>query len=345
MSVFDRPAFDHHEEVAFFADPAAGLRAIVAIHDSAPFGMAGGGCRVWPYDDDQAAIDDVLRLSKAMTYKLALADLPAGGAKMVVIADPHRDKTEALLRAIGRAVQRLNGRFVVGTDVGTDDADLAVVAEETVYVSRKEHGRDTAKATAFGVFLSTEWAARRHLERPSLDGVRVALQGTGRVGALLAHFLADAGARLVVTDVDEERAARLAANLNAQVVSPDAILGVDADVFAPCALGGVLDEAALPRLKVRVVVGAANNPLADDALAGTLADRGVLFVPDFVANLGGVIGASPTAPTDDEAAFLKPVEKVVAVLDEVAAVADDEGGPLQAAATTLAQRRLAARKS
>lgn len=345
MSVFERPWFDDHEEVVFASDPKAGFKAVIAVHDTSPFGMSGGGCRMWPYAHEQRAIDDVLRLSRAMTYKLTLANLPAGGAKMVVLADAQKDKNEALLRAIGRAVHRLNGRFIVGTDVGTNDADMEVVAKETPYVRRKhEEGHDSAKATAYGVFLALRWAVRRQLERDDLDGVRVAVQGVGRVGATLARYLHEAGAHLVVADVDADAARRVAMELGAKVVSADGILDVEADAFAPCALGDVIDVGVASSLRMRVVCGAANNPLTDEGLARVLRTRGVLFVPDFVANLGGVIGASPAGAGGGDATFLKPVERVVEVLDEAAAIADAEDLDLHTAAIALAKKKVQERK-
>ncbi len=346
MSIFERPFFDDHEEVVFATDRKAGLRAIIAVHDSAPFGMAGGGTRMWPYAHEQEAIDAALRLSRAMTYKLVLANLPAGGAKAVILADPRKDKNEALLLAFGRAVHRLNGRFIAGTDVGTNDADLAVVAKATPYVSQKQgEGKDTALATAHGVHLAMKWAASKRLGKGSLEGVRVAIQGVGRVGSLLAEALHRDGAILKITDTDLAAARRVAEALGAEQVAPDAILDGDTDVFAPCALGDVIDAGVAERIGCRVICGAANNPLADESLAEALAAREILFVPDFVANLGGVIGASPAgAGAEDEAGFLKPVERVVEVLDEASARAAERGLSLHAAAIDLAREGARARK-
>lgn len=345
MSVYERPWFADHEEIVFATDPAAGLRAIIAVHDTSPFGMAGGGCRVWPYEREQDAIDDVLRLSHAMSYKLALANLPAGGAKMIVIREPERPKDEALLLAIGRAVHRLSGRFIVGSDVGTNDADMEIIGRETPYVSRKKAGGDSARATAYGVFLALRWGARQHLGRDGLEGLGVAIQGVGRVGSILGEYLREAGARLIISDVDAATAERVGAELGAEVVSVDAILDADVDVFAPCALGNVIDDAAIERLHARVICGGANNPLVDEALAAELARREILFVPDFVSNLGGVIGASPASAGTDLDAFLRPVERVVEVLDEANTLAKEAGVDLHAAATRLANTKLDARKA
>ncbi len=300
MWLFDVPEFDAHEHVSFFAERSSGLRAVIAVHRTGALGTAGGGCRIWPYPDGRAAIRDALRLSRAMTYKLALVDLPAGGAKAVVIADPHRDKTEALLLAVGRAVDRLGGRFIVAADVGTDAADLATIGRATLWVSRDAGGAsDAAAATAYGVFVGVRAAVRWRLGRDGLDGVKVAVQGLGRVGAALARRLAAAGARLWLTDLDADKRARLARELDAVAVAPDAVFALDVDVFAPCALADALDATTIPKLRCRVVAGSANNQLAEPAFADELERREILWAPDIVINAGGAIGAASAISLDD----------------------------------------------
>jgi leucine dehydrogenase len=296
--LFDAPEFDAHEHVSFFADGP--LRAIIAVHRTGPLGTAGGGCRIWPYPDERAALRDALRLSRAMTYKLALVELSAGGAKAVVIADPNRDKSEALLTAVGRAVDRLAGRFIVAADVGTDAADLATIARATMWVSREPAGADDgAEATAYGVFVGLVASVRWRLDRADLSGVKVAVQGLGRVGAALCRRLAAAGAQLWITDLDEARRARLARELHAVAVPPSQILTLDVDVLAPCALADTIDAAALPELRCRVVAGSANNQLADPALADELSRRGILWAPDIAINAGGAIGAASSVSLDE----------------------------------------------
>ncbi|MCU1283268.1 MAG: amino acid dehydrogenase, partial [bacterium] len=205
MAVFDAPEFDAHEHVSFFADRPSGLRAIIAVHRTGALGTAGGGCRIWRYRDEAAALRDALRLSRAMTYKLALVELPAGGGKAVVLDDGRGGKSEALLLAVGGAVDRLGGRFIVAADVGTDAADLATIGRATMWVSRDAgNASDAADATAYGVFVGLRAAVRWRLGRADLDGVTVAVQGLGRVGAALARRLAQAGARLWVTDLDAQ---------------------------------------------------------------------------------------------------------------------------------------------
>lgn len=344
MSVFESPFYDDHELVLFARDAGAGLRGVLAIHGVGPMGLAGGGLRMYPYPDEAAAVTDVLRLSRAMSYKLALANLPAGGAKMVVIGDPSRDKTRALLHAVGDAVEALHGKFIVGTDVGTEDADLDVVKERTMYVNRQPEGRDTGRTTAHGVYAAIGWAAKRALGRDDLAGVRVTIQGLGHVGSVLAKLLADDGAKLVVGDVDDARSREVAEATGAQIAPPDALLGLETDVFAPCAMADVLSQSTIGDLRCRIVAGAANNPLTDDAIAERLAEDDVLFVPDFIANLGGVLGAAPDAGSTDEAHARRPEAKVREVLDAVAALADAKSLSLNAAAIAHAVEKLEARR-
>jgi leucine dehydrogenase len=343
VGLFDARDFDEHEHVSYFADAPSGLRAIIAIHRTGPLGLAGGGCRIWPYRDEASAVRDALRLSRAMTYKLALVELPSGGAKAVVLADP-RDKTEALLLAIGRAVDRLGGRFVIGADVGTDAADLAVIGRATSWVSRDAGGeRDGAAATAYGVFVGLRAAVRRRLGRELADGVTVAVQGLGRVGAALCAHLAAAGARLWVTDLDGERRARAARDLGAVAVEPDAIFDQPVEVFAPCALGDVLDATTIARLRSRVIAGSANNQLADPALADELERRGILWAPDFVINAGGAIAAASAVSRDDATGALRArLDTIGALLDGILARAERERTSTLSAAERTARERFAA---
>jgi leucine dehydrogenase len=348
MTVFSHPDYDDHEHVSFFRDVESGLRAVVAIHSTAPFGIAGGGCRMWPYATDEAALRDALRLSRAMSYKLALFDMPAGGAKSVVIGDPKKDKTEKLLRALGRAVERLGGRYIIAEDVGTTEEDMRVIGIETKYVVGKQ--TDTGPATAYGVFVGLREAALRALGRADLKGVRVAVQGLGGVGRRLCRHLAGAGAELVVADIDRAAADRVASELGAAVVPPDAILRQEVDVLSPCALGAVLDDASIPELKCRVIAGAANNQLAAERHAEALAARGILFVPDFVLNAGGVIGASqegrtlgggePGGPVYDERVAFKETERIAALLTTILERSERESVTPHAAAVAMAKDKI-----
>lgn len=347
MGIFDAPEFDEHEQVSFVHDPVTGLRAIIAIHWSGPIGTAGGGCRVHPYPSERAALRDVLRLSRAMSYKLALAELPGGGAKSVILADPKRDKTPELLRAFGRAVDGLGGRYIVAEDVGTTMADMEIIAQVTEYVVGRVN--DTSPMTGHGVFVGLQAAVRHQLGRSDLAGLRVAIQGVGGVGLSLARELSRAGAKLWITDVDPARVAKAVAETGATAVAPEAIYDIDADVFSPNALGDVLDDTTIPRLRVRVVAGGANNQLVEERHADALAARGILFAPDFVLNAGGVIAASQEVETfegqvADAAAQDRAAHERTAIianiLDDVIALSHREGINTQAAAVRLAKARI-----
>ncbi len=347
MTVFSAPGFAGHEQVAFFADAATGLRAIVAIHDTR-LGPALGGCRFWPYPDDEAALHDVLRLARGMTYKSALAGLPLGGGKSVIIGDPRTAKTPELLTTFGRCVERLGGLYIVAEDVGTTTADMAVIRQATRHVAGltgPDYSGDPSPATAFGVFEGIRAAVRHRLRRHDLAGVHVVVQGLGAVGRKLSERLAAAGARLTVSDIDAARTAAAERELGATVVPPDAVLDVAADVFAPCALGGIIDDETVARLRVAVVAGSANNQLAESRHGAALAARGILYAPDYVINAGGVINVAheplgrPGRRYDRERAFAQ----VAAIGPTLAAIferAAREGLPTDVVADHIAEERL-----
>ncbi|PTQ10122.1 amino acid dehydrogenase [Sphingomonas oleivorans] len=285
--------FDDHEGLHLFRDPAAGLTAVVAIHSTA-LGPAAGGVRFWHYADRVDAITDALRLSRGMSFKNAMAGLPMGGGKGVILADAVRRKTPELLAAFGRAVDSLGGRYVTAEDVGMSVEDLVAIARETKYVSglpvgEGRAGGDPGPYTAKGVFLGVRAAIRRALGKESAAGVHVAIQGVGSVGGGLARLLAADGAKLTLADMDRGRAERLAAELGAQTVAASEILGVEADVVSPCALGAILDAQSIAALKTPVVAGGANNQLATLADGDRLHARGILYAPDYVINAGGII--------------------------------------------------------
>jgi leucine dehydrogenase len=318
VAVFDHPDFDSHEQVVFANDPASGLRAIIAIHDTT-LGPALGGCRIWSYDTESAALADVLRLSRGMSYKAALAALPLGGGKAVILTAPGRPKTAAMMRAMGAAVDRLAGRYVTAEDVGSSVEDMDAVATATPHVAgRDADGGDPSPFTARGVFLCLKAAVRHRLGR-DLDGVHVAVKGLGHVGFGLAKFLHEAGARLTVADIDDARVARTQVAFGAAVAAVQGIAEVAADVFAPCALGGDLSEATIPQLGAGIVCGAANNQLATAEDDLRLARRGVLYCPDYLVNAGGLIsvarrplGLSPEAVEAKLAALPRTLAEVLA---------------------------------
>jgi valine dehydrogenase (NAD+) len=283
-----------HEHVAFRADEATGLKSIIALYSTA-LGPGLGGTRFYPYATESQALDDVLSLSSAMAYKNALAGLPHGGGKAVIIGDPGRDKTEALLRAYGRFVESLGGRYVTACDVGTYVADMDVVAQETRWATGRSEANggagDSSVLTAFGVFQGMRASAEHLWGTPSLAGRRVGIAGVGKVGVhLVDHLLAD-GASVVVTDVSSAAVARVR-SVHAEIdVLPDAdaLVRADLDVYSPCAMGGALSDEVVAVLQARVVCGAANNQLAHPGIEAMLAERGVLYAPDYVVNSGGVI--------------------------------------------------------
>ncbi len=347
--VMSAPAFDDHEHVSFFRDAESGLSAIVAIHTTAPFGIAGGGCRMWPYASDAEALHDALRLSRAMSYKLALCDMPAGGAKSVVIGDPRRDKTEALLLALGRMVERLGGKYIIAEDVGTTEADMRVIGRETRYVVGRQ--TDTGPATAYGAYLGLKEGAARVFGTPDLSGRSIAVQGLGGVGRRLAGHLAREGARLVVADVNDAAVRAVVDEYGARASSPAAILAQEVDIVAPCALGGVLDDESIPKLSCKLVAGGANNQLAEERHADALAGRGILFLPDFILNAGGVIGASQEGMTlgggeggYDESIAFKDTERVATLTRQAIERAARDGTHVYAAAIAMAKDKIAERK-
>lgn len=318
-------------------DPESGLDGVIAIHSTA-LGPGAGGCRFWTYPDMDAALADAVRLAEGMSYKNALAGLPLGGAKAVLRRPAGDFDRGALFRAFGRAVEELGGRYVTAEDVGTSVADMQEVAAMSRHVAGLPHsegraGGDPSPWTARGVFESMQAAAAFALGR-ELSGLTVAVQGTGNVGADLCRRLADAGARLIIADPSPDRRDRLAHILDARVVHVDDIAGVDADIFAPCALGGALDQDSVGRLKAKLVCGAANNQLAGPEIAALLLDRGITYAPDYVVNAGGIINVSAEylgEDADDVSARVAEIApRVTAILERAgrekrspAAVADE----------------------
>ena len=294
MTLFDSPDFANHEGVHACFDEKSGLRTIIAVHSTAR-GPAAGGCRMWPYASADAALTDALRLSQGMSYKNAMADLDFGGGKAVIIGDSRSQKTPELFEAFGRAVESLGGQYWTAEDVGVSPSDLVSTRKTTRFVAGLEgHAAasgDPSPVTAEGVFRGVRLCVERALNR-DLKGVRVAIQGVGHVGAYLAEKLHAAGAELIIADVNQGALAEVAAKTGATIVPTDAIFDVEADVFAPCALGGAISNATLPRLKVKIIAGGANNQLADAMIGQTVFDRGILYAPDYVINGGGIINVA-----------------------------------------------------
>jgi valine dehydrogenase (NAD+) len=334
-----------HEQVVFCSDPESGLRAVIAIYSTA-LGPALGGTRFYPYPREEAAVADVLALSKAMAYKNSLAGLDLGGGKAVIIGDPQTDKTEALLRAYGRFVESLGGRYLTACDVGTYNADLDVVARETRYA----HGRseayggcgDSSVLTAYGVFQGMRAAAQHCWGSPSLAGRTVAVAGAGKVGSHLIGHLVEDGADVLVTDVDPAAVERVQTRFPQVKTVPDTatLVRTHHDVYAPCALGGALDDETVAALPARIVCGGANNQLAHPGIAAQLVARGILYAPDYLVNAGGVI------QVEDERhgfSFARAQAKASGIFDvalRVFRLADDEGIPPALAADRLAEERM-----
>ncbi|HWC39794.1 MAG TPA: Glu/Leu/Phe/Val dehydrogenase dimerization domain-containing protein [Acidimicrobiales bacterium] len=295
MDVFDRLAGDGHEEVVFCHDAATGLRAIIAVH-STRLGPALGGVRFRPYASQNEALEDVLALSRAMTYKAAVAGLDLGGGKAVILGDPARTKTEALLRAYARYVERLGGSYLTAEDVGTTQADMDLMRQETSYVtgtSRSLGGSgDPSAATALGVLQAMRAVAAHRWGSPELRGRRVVVSGVGKVGFTLARHLLEEGAAVVASDVDQAAVERITTTLGLSTVPPENAHAVDCDILSPCALGGVITVERIAELRCEAVVGAANNQLAEPRCAPLLVEAGITYVPDYVANAGGIINIS-----------------------------------------------------
>ncbi len=288
MSVFHAADFDDHEEVHFFNDAESGLKAIIAFHRSLPGAPSGGGIRMWNYPDEDAALADALRLSRAMTYKLAVSGIRIGSAKSIIIGDPLKDKSEALLRAFGRVVESFGGRYFCAEDVGIFAEDLAVIAQETDHVVGLP-GSDPSPGTAHGIFVCLRAAVAQKLKHDSLEGLSVAVQGLGDVGYNLCQLLHAAGARLVVSDIVPERVARAVGEFGATPVAAEKLLSADVDILAPCALGEVINDQTIDGIRAKIVCGGANNLLATPAHGEVLAARSILFIPDYLSNSGGVI--------------------------------------------------------
>jgi valine dehydrogenase (NAD+) len=334
-----------HEQVVFCQDRQSGLRAIIAIYSTA-LGPALGGTRFYPYPDEDAALSDVLNLSRAMAYKNALAGLDHGGGKAVIIGDPATLKSEALLRAYGRFIESLSGRYITACDIGTYSEDMDIIARECGYVTGRTvpngGAGDSSVLTAFGVFQGMRAAAQHRWGQPSLEGRLVGVEGVGKVGRRLVTLLAEAGAAVVVCDVDPGAVSRVvAAHPGVQVAASRAdLLARDLDVYAPCALGGALDDDTAVTLRASIVCGGANNQLAHPGIEKLLADRGVLYAPDYVVNAGGVIQVADERSGFNFERAQARAEQIFGTTRQIFALAGTEGVPPAVAADRLAERRM-----
>ncbi|HEU4796290.1 MAG TPA: Glu/Leu/Phe/Val dehydrogenase [Pyrinomonadaceae bacterium] len=292
MEISEKVTNTDHEKVLIGRDEATGYHGIIAIHSTA-LGPAVGGTRFWRYASEDEALTDALRLSHGMTYKNALAGLPLGGGKAIILANNGTADREQVLRAHGRFIDTLQGSYITAEDVGTSPEDMEIVRRETPYVAGLLGGSgDPSPKTARGVFRAIQASSKFLRDTDDLAGVTVALQGCGHVGYPLAKMLHDAGAKLIVTDVNTNNSSRVAAEFGAELVQPDEIFSVQAEVFAPCALGGIINDQTIPELKVTIVAGAANNQLLEERHGEMLRARGILYAPDYVANAGGILNGS-----------------------------------------------------
>jgi leucine dehydrogenase len=335
--------FDAHENLHFVWNEECGLKAIIAIH-STHLGPAAGGCRFWHYEDPAEALTDALRLSRGMSYKNAMAGLPLGGGKSVILADAKRTKTPDMLHAFGKAVDHLCGRYVTAEDVGISVSDMIEIRRNTPFVAGLpveggDVGGDPGPHTSLGVFLGIKAAVRRALGKDSLNGLHIALQGAGSVATGVAAHAAAEGARLSIADVDRAKAQKLADATGGKVVGTDEILTLEADVVSPCALGAILDEESIPQLKTPIIAGGANNQLARPEDGPRLQARGILYAPDYVINAGGIINVSTEYLLDGDASLVRErIEGVPDRLEQVWSESSSSGRDPASVADAMAQR-------
>jgi len=345
-AVFDHPEFCNHENVVFAHDAATGLSAIIAIHDTS-LGPALGGCRMWSYAHPADALTDALRLSRGMTYKNAVAGLPLGGGKSVILADPKKDKTPELMEAFGRHIDRLAGTYITAEDVGVSPADMEAVARQTNHVRGTQATGlgDPSPYTALGVFTGIKASAKHVFGSEDLNGRTVSVQGLGNVGFDVARRLHEAGAKLIVSDIHAPAVERAIQQFGATAADPAAAHAADADIFAPCALGAGLNPKTIPDIKARIVAGAANNQLQSAEDGSSLAKRGILYVPDYVINAGGVISVALAKPGADDTEVRQKTLEIGDTLSVLFRRSVVEGLRPEQIADEMAEERLAMARS
>lgn len=345
MGIFADIEKRDHEQVVFCSDKESGLRAIIGIHDTT-LGPSLGGCRMWNYGTEEDALRDVLRLSRGMTYKAAIAGLNLGGGKSVIIGNSKTDKNEVLFRAFGRFVEGVGGRYITAEDVGTSVKDMEWVRMETKYVTgiAQAHGGsgDPSPVTGLGVFTGMKACAKKVYGSDSLAGKKVSIQGLGHVGENLVERLVNDGAKVFVTDIDDEKVKRVAKVHNVETVTSDDIYGLDVDIFAPCALGAIINDDTIPKLKCDIVAGAANNQLEDESKHGhVLKDKGILYAPDYAINAGGLINVYHELEGYNQERALRQAEGIYDILMDVFARAEQEDIPTHYASNRVAEDRIA----
>lgn len=343
MYIFDKLSEYRYEQVVFCHDESTGLRAIIAVHNTT-LGPALGGCRMYPYASEDEAVVDALRLARGMTYKAATSGLNLGGGKSVIIGDPHTDKSEALFRSFGRYIETLGGRYITAEDVGTSTEDIANIRVETSYVAGVDvtsgGSGDPSPFTALGTVQGMKACAEEVFGTASLEGKTVAVQGLGHVGYHLCRLLDEEGASLIVADVNEAAVERVVREFGAKMVGPDEIAAVPCDVFAPCAMGAVINDASLPKFQCSIVAGSANNVLLEPHHGQDLAERGILYAPDYVINAGGLINVADELEGYNEQRATKRVMHIHDSIKSIIAISKRDGVPTDVAADTLAQERI-----
>jgi leucine dehydrogenase len=344
--VFDLMEQYDHENLFLCQDKTFGLKAIFAIHDTT-LGPAGGGIRMWHYDSEADAINDALRLARAMTYKWAAAGANFGGGKCVIIGDPRHDKTEGMLRALGRFMQRLGGLFLAGPDVGTTLRDMEIIRMETSYVVTVPESwggpGDPSPATAFGVVRAMRACLKEEFGSPDLQGRSVAVQGVGAVGEHIVALLAEAGASVTIADIDKEKTEQIASQYNVQLTHPAEIHSLPVDVYCPCALGAVLNDQSITDLRCKIVCGSANNQLAEEHHGDLIAQRGILYAPDYIVNAGGIIYAVDSLNPGgfNRQRAMESVSRLYEAMERVLTLAKEQNVPTYRAADLLAEQRIA----
>lgn len=341
MSIFTSLQMDDFEQVIFCNDNASGLKAIIAIHDTS-LGPALGGLRMWDYQSEAEALEDVLRLAKGMTYKNAAAGLNLGGGKAVILGDPHKDKSEAMFRAFGRYVESLNGRYITAEDVGTFEEDMDFIHMETDHVTGTSAGGvgDPSPVTALGIYYGMKAATKEAFGSDDLQGKKIAVQGVGQVAYNLCKHLHKEGARLIVTDINRQAVERAVQDFGATAVAADEIYDVDCDIFSPCALGGTINDDTISRLKAKVIAGSANNQLEREVHGEKLHEKGIVYAPDYVINSGGVINVAEELVGYEQERALKKVKSIYSILEEVFRISKEKNIPTSVAANERAENRI-----
>ncbi|MCA0446022.1 MAG: leucine dehydrogenase [Bacteroidetes bacterium] len=344
MDVFNSMSLRDHEQVVYLSDNRTGLRAIIAIHNTT-LGPALGGTRMWAYEDEAAALKDVLRLSRGMTYKAAAAGLNLGGGKAVIIGNPKTDKNEALFRSFGRFIEGLAGRYITAEDVGTETRDMEWVRAETKYVTgiSKQLGGsgDPSPVTALGVYMGIKATVKEMFGTDVLTGKTIAVQGAGHVGSYLVGHLRKEGCKVYITDIDDERVTRVVNDYGAIGVSPSELFDLDMDVYSPCALGATVNDETIPKMKAKIIAGAANNQLADEKKHGQmLLEKGILYAPDYVINAGGLINVANELEGYNQEKALTQARSIYDLMLKIYSIARENNIPTYEAANLFAEKRL-----